>query len=87
MKYYRIIGNYIIAAGILTVLFRNTLPLKFPYSFLWWFFVFLLFGLSISGFQRLFELKYPKFKIAGVAVGMAFGAVILWIIGNIWPFE
>ncbi|WP_144080600.1 hypothetical protein [Thermococcus paralvinellae] len=83
MEYLKRMGRYFLVAGILTLLFRNILSLSLPYLFLWWFFVFLLFDLSISGFQRLFELKYPKLRTVGIAVGMVFSAVVIWIIGNI----
>ncbi|WP_457752772.1 hypothetical protein [Thermococcus sp.] len=87
MQYLKRIGSYLLTAGILTVLFRNTLSLELHYLFLWWFFVFLVFDLSISGFQKLFELKHPKLRTIGVAIGMIFGAVIIWIIGNVWVFR
>ncbi|HII67223.1 MAG TPA: hypothetical protein HA302_04310 [Thermococcaceae archaeon] len=86
MKYLNRIGRCLLAAGILTLLFRSTLSLEPPYLFLWWFFVFLLFDLSISGFQKLFELKYPKLRTVGVPVGVVFSAVIIWIIGS-WVFR
>ncbi|ALM75200.1 conserved membrane hypothetical protein [Thermococcus barophilus] len=87
MEYLKRIGSYLLAAGILTLLFKNILSLSLPYLFLWWFFVFLLFDLSISGFQRLFELKYPKLRTVGIAVGMAFSAVVIWIIVKSWVFR
>jgi len=66
VQYLKHIGSYLLAVGILTVLFRNTISLEPSYLFLWWFFVFLLFDLSISGFQRLFEPKHPKLKTVEV---------------------
>jgi len=79
MKYLRIIRNYIIAAGILTILFRGLHPSP-PHSFLWWLFVFLLFGLMVSAFEKLFELKYPSFKVIGMITGFAIGGIILALI-------
>lgn len=83
MKYLRIIRNFIIAAGILTILFRNTLHFSLSYSFLWWLFVFLLFGITASAFEKLFELKYPRFKVIGMIIGFAIGGVILALIFGI----
>ena len=80
MEYLKIIRNYVIAAGILTVLFRNVLQFPPLYAFLWWLFAFSLFGAVISAFEKLFELKYPNFKIIGVGVGLFVGGVIVALV-------
>lgn len=77
MRYLKTLGVYIITAGFLTLLFRNTAPFNSIFSlFLRLFLVFLAFHLIISGFQRLFESKFPRFKVVGIGIGTIISIII-----------